>query len=104
MTDAFDPNCELCEAAPLTERFYEDDLCWVAECESCSVPMAVWKRHDPTPPDEVREVLQARLVEVVAAHYEFEPWFDAVMRTIPTHFHVHARPKGGYSGWGLRRR
>jgi hypothetical protein len=26
------------------------------------------------------------------------------MRTIPTHFHVHARPKGGYSGWGLRRR
>ena len=34
----------------LTEWFYEDDECWVAECESCCVPMVVWKAHDPSPP------------------------------------------------------
>ena len=93
MTDAFDPNCELCEAAPLTQRFYEDDLCWVAECEACSVPMVVWKRHDPNPPDDLRSIMLARLTDVVAAHFRFEPWFDGNMRTIPTHFHVHARPR-----------
>ena len=43
-------SCELCEAARLTEWFHEDDDCWIAECESCSVPMVVWKIHDADPP------------------------------------------------------
>lgn len=98
-----DPACELCEAAPLTDRYYEDDLCWVAECESCWVPMVVWKQHDPNPPEEVRIVLLARLREVVGCHFDFEPWVDENMRSIPTHYHAHARPRGGFSGHGLRR-
>jgi hypothetical protein len=102
-TPAPDPDCELCDAAHVTEWFYEDELCWVAECEACFVPMAVWKRHDPNPPEEVRVVLNARLSEVVVAHYGFELWFDDNMRSIPTHYHVHARPRGGFSGHGLRR-
>lgn len=103
----FDPSCELCEAAPLTERYYEDDECWVAECESCFVPMVVWKRHDPNPPEEVRVVLLARLSLVVDTHPSFAGWsghwLDANMRSIPAHFHVHARPRGGWSGHSDRR-
>ena len=91
----FDPACELCEAAPLTERYYEDDLCWVAECESCFVPMVVWKRHDPNPPEEVRVVLLARLSSIVVDRFGVEPWLDQNMRSIPTHFHAHARPRSG---------
>ena len=49
--------CELCEAAHTTDWYYEDDLCWVAECEMCWVPMVVWKRHDPNPPDELRTAI-----------------------------------------------
>ena len=49
-------SCELCEAARVTEWYHEDDVCWVAECEACFVPMVVWKRHDPNPPEEVRVV------------------------------------------------
>ena len=49
----------------LTEWFYEDDECWVAECESCSVPMVVWRVHDPDPPDDVKALLHARLAAVV---------------------------------------
>jgi hypothetical protein len=95
--------CELCEAARMTDWFYEDDECWIAECEACWVPMVVWKRHDPSPPPEVVEVLLARLSAVVAEHYTFEPRFDDNMRTIPTHYHAHARPKQGYYGHGTRR-
>jgi len=98
-----DPACELCDAAHVTEWFFEDDVCWVAECEACFVPMAVWKRHDPNPPEEVRVILNARLSEVVVAHYGYEHWFDDNMRSIPLHYHVHARPRGGFSGFGLRR-
>ena len=45
-----EPACELCAADRVTEWFYEDDECWIAECEACYVPMVVWKRHDPNPP------------------------------------------------------
>jgi len=100
---SYDPSCELCEAATLTDRFYEDDLCWVAECESCWVPMVVWKRHDPAPDERVRVEMLARLGDVVAEFYGYEHWVDDNMRSIPTHYHAHARPKGGFYGHGLRR-
>jgi hypothetical protein len=95
--------CELCRAERVTEWFHEDELCWVAECEQCYVPMAVWKNHDPNPAEEVRIELHARLRDVVDAHYGFEYWLDDNMRSIPTHYHVHARPRGGFYGHGLRR-
>jgi len=98
-----DPECELCAAAHVTEWFFEDDVCWVAECEACFVPMAVWKYHDPNPPEEIRVVMNARVSEAVVAHYGYELWLDDNMRSIPMHYHVHARPRGGFSGHGLRR-
>ena len=44
-------HCDLCEAARITPWFHEDDLCWIAECEICAVPMVVWREHDPDPPE-----------------------------------------------------
>ena len=40
--------CDLCEAAQITPWHYEDDVCWIADCEVCDVPMVVWKSHSPT--------------------------------------------------------
>lgn len=97
-------DCELCEAARLTEWFYEDELCWIAECEACNVPMVVWRVHDADPPADVKAVLHARLAEVVAEHYDGEHRVDDHLRTIPTHYHAHARPRHGLLGQGLRRR
>ena len=96
-------DCELCATERVTEWFYEDDLCWVAECEQCYVPMVVWKRHDPNPSEGTRVVMHTRLSEVVVAHYGYEFWLDENMRSIPTHYHAHARPRGGFYGHGLRR-
>lgn len=95
--------CDLCEAARITPWFHEDDVCWIAECEICYVPMVVWKSHDPNPPDTVKAELHARLAEVVAEHFEFEHYVDDNMRNIPDHYHAHARPVGGFFGHGLKR-
>ncbi len=84
-------SCELCEATPFTEWFHDDELCWIAECDACAVPMVVWKRHDPAPPDDVRAALHARLATVMDARFPGEYWIDENMRTIPTHYHAHAR-------------
>ena len=87
----FDPACELCQAAPITERYYEDDLCWVAECEACFVPMVVWKAHDPQPPEEVRVVLLTHLRRVASSLFGDDWFVDDRLRTIPEHYHAHAR-------------
>ena len=47
----FSADCDLCEAARITEWFHEDEVCWIAECEICDTPMVVWRWHgiDPSP-------------------------------------------------------
>ncbi|HVM41230.1 MAG TPA: hypothetical protein VM618_10685 [Acidimicrobiia bacterium] len=84
--------CDLCEAAQITAWYHEDDVCWVADCEICMVPMVVWKQHGPTPPDEEREHMLGHLHRVGTDRYgEGGFSIDAVMRQIPDHFHAHAR-------------
>lgn len=99
-----DGHCELCEAARLTEWFFEDEVCWVAECEACCVPMVVWKSHHPEPADEVKRHLHGVLASVVAEHFEYEPYIDDNMRNIPDHYHAHARFRGRWFGQELPRR
>lgn len=75
----------------MTEWYHDDELCWIAECESCSVPMVVWKQHDPSPPDDVRAELIRRLLDVAGPLVGSEVWVDDHLRSIPDHYHAHAR-------------
>ncbi|MDH2903031.1 MAG: hypothetical protein PXZ08_03660 [Actinomycetota bacterium] len=85
--------CELCEAAPLTPRYYDDAECWIADCLICRVPMVVWRVHDATPPPEVHRRLVERLTTVAEKEFLGRGWyFDDHMRNIPDHYHGHARP------------
>ena len=86
--------CDLCEAARMTPWYHEDDLCWVAECEFCAVPMVVLRQHDASPPETMREVLHAHLSAVVVEHFGYDHWIDDNMRNIPDHYHAHARRRG----------
>ena len=84
--------CELCEAAPITPWHHEDEVCWVADCESCDLPMVVWKRHGTEPPPEEVEHMFAVLGRIADEVLGVEGWrLDAVRRQIPDHFHAHAR-------------
>jgi len=89
--------CDLCEAARVTPWFYEDDLCWVAECEFCSVPMVVLREHVRDPPEAVKAALHDRLADVVGQQFDFDHWVDDNMRNIPDHYHAHARRRWGNS-------
>jgi hypothetical protein len=89
--------CELCAAARITPWYYEDDVCWVAECEICAVPMVVWRRHGISPSVVETEHMHARLRQAAAQHYG-PIWIDDRMRTIADHYHAHGRPEGGFFG------
>lgn len=82
----------------MTPWYHEDDVCWVAECEFCSVPMVVWKVHDPKPSDDIKAYLHDRLREAAAIHLPGDHVIDDNMRNIPDHYHAHARPRGGFYG------
>jgi hypothetical protein len=96
------PDCDLCRAARITPWYHEDDICWIAECDICDVPMVVWRFHGVRPPASHLDHMRARLREVAAARLG-EFWVDDHMRNIPDHYHVHARPQGGFFGYEARR-
>lgn len=92
--------CELCVAARITPWHHEDELCWVADCEICDVPMVVWARHGPAPPPEELDHMLLQLRRVADARFGAGGYtLDQVMRQIPDHFHAHARDPQ----WWVRR-
>jgi hypothetical protein len=77
--------CDLCEAAVITKRYADDELCWIADCEICLVPMIVWREHSATPSDEIRAELARRLAVVADEVLGEGGWkLDDNMRNIPT--------------------
>lgn len=93
--------CDLCEAARITPWHHEDDVCWVADCEVCGVPMVVWRRHGSEPPDADRAHMIDALDRVAVERFGAGGYrIDTVMRQIPEHFHAHARDPG----WWMRLR
>ena len=97
-------DCDLCEAARITPWYHEDEICWIAECEICEVPMVVWRHHGTEPPAAHMEHMHANLARVAGDRLTVEHWVDDNMRNIPDHYHAHARPKGGFFGHGLKRK
>ena len=85
--------CELCAAAVVTKRYFEDETCWIGDCEICLVPMVVWRVHDAAPSPEVKRQLHEALTNVANEEFATTPWtIDDHMRNIPDHYHAHARP------------
>ena len=84
----------------MTTWYHEDDICWVADCEICAVPMVVWRHHGATPPSGDVDHMLDELTRVARARFGDASFsVDAVMRQIPDHFHAHARDEG----WWYRR-
>jgi hypothetical protein len=76
----------------MTPWHHEDDVCWVADCEACDVPMVVWKEHGAEPPAPVVDHLLAVLDRVATERIGDGNYsVDRVMRQVPDHFHAHAR-------------
>jgi len=101
---SFDPNCELCEAARFTHWYAEDDICWVADCEVCLVPMVVWKPHGVAPTDEAIAHMHAVLGAAADQRFGAGEWnLDTTMRQIPDHFHAHARDEDWHRNRNQRR-
>jgi hypothetical protein len=94
--------CDLCEAARITPWHHEDEVCWIADCEVCDVPMVVWREHGTEPPAGALDHMLAQLARVATDLFGEGAWdLDRNMRQIPDHFHAHARD---HDWWARRNR
>jgi hypothetical protein len=85
--------CELCEAKPITRRYHEDAICWVADCKSCGpVPMVVYKEHGVMPPP-VHLQHMVEVLRLCGRPRRGGYVVDSERRSIPDHFHAHLRPR-----------
>jgi hypothetical protein len=97
----FGGDCLLCTAEPLTERLHEDADCWVADCMVCGVPMVVWRSHGLPESEEAEAPMLAHLDRIASERFGAEGyWIDDERRSIPDHWHVHARPASKLAGQG----
>jgi hypothetical protein len=97
--------CDLCQASKMTSWYHEDELCWIADCEICEVPMVVWREHGTVPPPEVLDHLTAALRAVADARFGEDAYrIDDHMRNIPDHYHAHARDHGFWTRFYGRHR
>jgi len=89
--------CDLCEAARMTQWHHEDAICWIADCEVCDIPMVVWRQHGTEPAEADVEHMMRELTRVANTVFSETKWsIDRNMRQIPDHFHAHARDKNWY--------
>lgn len=84
--------CELCDAQPITRRYHEDAVCWIADCASCHVPMVVYREHGVAPARRHLEHMLELLTLCGRRDLRHEVTQD--MHTIKDHYHAHLRPVG----------
>lgn len=76
--------CELCKRKKKTKWHFEDEDWWIVSCETCDVPMAVYKEH----------TMRIPLHDVIyITHIIYETFGDVSIRfsqrKIKKHFHFH---------------
>ena len=82
--------CPLC--APVEKRtnwYFEDNICWVADCESCGIPMVVLKRHETLP--EIYE--QVHMNNITRLLFGEKRKIRSTMKKIKNHYHFHVEKK-----------
>ena len=88
--------CELCELRDYTQRycnFVHPFRFTILDCDSCDTPMAVLGDHRAVATDAERAFMIEALTVIARDKYGADKFvIDGVMRQIPDHCHIHARP------------
>jgi len=90
-------DCDLCLLKRRTNVYIDNEYFIIMDCDSCHVPMIVWKEHTMDVPEPDEQMMKAFLIEVSNQFYE--SWdgkgyfIDKNQRAVLDHLHWHARLK-----------
>ena len=85
--------CDLCILKRKTNTYMDTKKFIILDCDTCHVPMAVWKEHTMEIDEHYSELMESMLHKVAKKFYENEYAYhiDKNQRKIPDHLHWHAR-------------
>jgi len=87
-------DCELCLLKRRTNVYIDNEYFIIMDCDSCHVPMIVWKDHTMSVPKPDEQVMESFLTECGRQFYGDKPFFiDKKQRAVLDHIHWHARLK-----------
>ena len=87
-------DCDLCLLKRRINVYLDNEYFIIMDCDSCHVPMVVWKDHTMYVPEPDEQVMEAFLTEAANMFYEGKSYFiDKNQRKIFDHIHWHARSK-----------
>ena len=86
--------CDLCLLQRKRNVYIDNEYFIIMDCDSCLVPMVVWKEHTMDVPEPDEQMMKAFLIEVANQFYEGRDYFiDKNQRDVLDHIHWHARLK-----------
>jgi len=86
--------CDLCLLKRRTNVYIDNEYFIIMDCDSCHVPMIVWKEHTMSVPEPDEQVMEAFLIECGRQFYGDKSFFiDKNQRAVLDHIHWHARLK-----------
>ena len=86
--------CDLCLLQRKRNVYIDNEYFIIMDCDSCLVPMVVWKEHTMDVPEPDEQMMKAFLIEVANQFYEGKNYFiDKNQRAVLDHLHWHARLK-----------
>ncbi len=80
-------NCQLCDLKKITNWHFENDDFVVLDCDTCNVPMYVWRDHEF--PSKIDVLL---MINHSQKHFP-DRKINFRRRKIPEHYHFHMREK-----------
>ena len=84
--------CDLCILEDKTNTYLETDKFIILDCDSCFIPMVVWKEHTMKIDSEDERLMEESLVKVAKQFYKHDNFkIDKNQRAIPDHLHWHSR-------------
>jgi len=86
--------CALCVLKNRTHIYEENNKFIILDCDTCLVPMVVWKEHTMTISEEDNEIIEKFLKLVANRKYGEDNYIITKdQRDVLDHIHWHARPK-----------
>ena len=84
--------CPLCILDRRTHWYRETPRWIILDCETCGVPMAVWREHSEDISEDEKTAMLEELSRTADRQLGEGRWrLDSIRRMIPDHPHWHAR-------------
>lgn len=84
--------CRLCKLEEMSFVHRKTAAYTILNCSTCKVPMLVLKEHKRECPQGILQAGVIDLAMIANRYHGPNSWYlDDSMRTIPEHYHIHAR-------------